>query len=66
MHNDARLGGSGGMLPHEILVIRCSEIASGAIFGTKESRSSSITYMACGVLYPIIGCPCMHLLSQLT
>ena len=35
-----RLGGSGGMLPQEILEIRCSEIASGAIFGQKQSRSS--------------------------
>ena len=31
---------SGGMLPQEILEIRCSEIASGAIFGQKQSHSS--------------------------
>ena len=34
----ARLGGSGGMLPQEILEIKCSEI--GIIFGRKQSRSS--------------------------
>ena len=56
----ARLGGSGGMVPQEIF--RCSEIASEVILGQKQSRSS---YMARGVLHPI-GCPCMHLLSQLT
>ena len=44
--------GSGG--------IRRSEIASEAILGQKQSRSS---YMAPGVLFV---CPCMHLLSQLT
>ena len=49
-----------GMFPQEI---RCSEIASEEILGQKQSRSS---YMACGVLHPIYGCPCMHLLSQLT
>ena len=31
------VGGSGGMLPQEI---RCSEIASGAIFGQKQSCSN--------------------------
>ena len=40
-----------------------SEIASEAILGQKQSRSS---YMAHGVLHPIFGCPCVHLLSQLT
>ena len=59
----ARLGGPGGMLPRTFLEIRCSEIASEAILGQKQSRSS---YMARGVLHPIIGCPCMYLLSQLT
>ena len=34
MHRHVRLGGSGGMLPQEI---RCSEIASEAIFGTERS-----------------------------
>jgi len=40
---DARLGGSGGILPQESLEIRCSEIATGAIFGEKQSRSSYYT-----------------------
>ena len=57
----ARLGGGGVFLE-----IRCSEIASEAILGQKQHRSSSVRYMAHGVLYPIFGCPCMHLLSQLT
>ena len=35
-------------------------------FKTKQSRSSTIRYMARGVFYPIFGCPCTHLLSQLT
>ena len=56
----ARLGGSGGISPHKI---RCSEIASEAILGQKQSCSS---HMARGVLYPIFGCPRMHLLCQLT
>ena len=59
MYNHARLRGSGGML-------RGSKIASEAILGQKQSRSSRACYMARGVLYPIFGCPCMHLLSQLT
>ena len=63
MHKHARLGGSGGMLPHENFRMRCSEIASEAILGQKQSRSS---YMARGVLHQIFGCPRMHLLSQLT
>ena len=33
MQGDATLGGSWGMLPQEILEIRCSEIASEAILG---------------------------------
>ena len=45
MHKHARLGGSGGMLPQEILENRCSEIASEAILGQKQNRSS---YMARG------------------
>ena len=40
------------MLPQEFLEIRRSEIASDAILGQKQSRSS---YMARGVLYPIFG-----------
>ena len=59
----ARLEGYGGMLPQEILEIRCSEIASEANLGQKQSRSS---FMACGVLHPIFDCPCVHLPSQLT
>ena len=51
------------MLPQEILEIRCSEIASEAILGQKQSCSS---YMVRRVLHPIFGCPCMHLLSKLT
>ena len=47
----------------KFLGIRYSEVASEAILGQKESRSS---YTARGVLHPIFGCPCMHLLSQLT
>ena len=42
------------MVPQEI---RCSGIASEAIFGQLQSCSS---YMASGVLHPIFGCPCMH------
>ena len=62
-HKHARLGGSGGMLPREFFKIRCTEIASVDILGQKQSRNS---YMACGVLHPMFGCPCMHVLSQLT
>ena len=51
------------MRPRKFWEIRCSEIASEAILGQKQSRSS---YMARGVLHPIIGCPSMYLLSQLT
>ena len=51
------IGGSGGMLPQEI---GRSEIASEAILGQKQSRSS---YMAHEGLHPIFCCPCMHLLS---
>ena len=61
MHKHERPGGSGGMLPQETL---CSEIASAeAILGQKQSPSS---YMVRGASHPIFGCPCMHLLSQLT
>ena len=63
MHKHARLGGLGACFLRKILGIRCSEIASGAILGQKQSCSS---YMARGVLHAIFGCPRMHLLSQLT
>ena len=49
--------------PPGFLEMRCSEIASEAILGQKQSRSS---YMARGVLHPIFGCPFVHLLSHLT
>ena len=38
MHKHEGLGGSGGMLSQEI---RCSEIASEAILGQKQSRNGS-------------------------
>ena len=60
MHAYARLKGSGCMLPQEL---RCSVIASEAILGQKQSRSS---YTGRGVLHPIFGCPCVHFLSQQT
>ena len=66
MYNQARLGGSGCILPQEILEIRCPEIASEAILGQKQSHSSSVHYMARRILYQTFGCPCMHMLSQLT
>ena len=59
----ARLGGLVACPPRKILEIRYFEIASEAILGQKQSRSS---YMARRVLHPIIGCPSMYLLSQLT
>ena len=55
----------GACSPRKFLEIRCSEIASEAILGQKQSRSS-YRYMACGELHLNFGCPCMHLLSQLT
>ena len=45
-NKQARLGGSGGMLPQEFLEIRCSEVASGAVFGQKQSRSSYYQFLA--------------------
>ena len=48
------------MLPQ----FRCSEIASEAILGQKQSCNSSISYMVCGILYPIVGC--IFAISQLT
>ena len=41
--------------PRKVLKIRCSEIASEAIFGQKQSHSSSVCYMARGVLYQILA-----------
>ena len=41
MHKHGRLGGSGGMLPQEILEIRSSEVPSEAILGQKQSRNTS-------------------------
>ena len=63
MHKHATLGGGvGGMPPPmKFLEIRCSEIAFEVILEQKQSHSS---YMACGVLHPIFGCPCMHLLVR--
>ena len=63
LHKDTRLGGLGACSPRKVLEIRCSEIASEVILGLKNSHSS---YLAHRVLHPIFGCPCMHLLSQLT
>ena len=58
--------GSGGMVPQEIFGYQMLwDYLS--LWQRKQSRSSSlIRYMTGGVLYPIFGCPCMHLLSQLT
>ena len=47
--------GAGGCSPRKFLEIRCSEVASGAIFGQKQSRSSYYFRLSY-----------MHLLSQLT
>ena len=46
--------------PGNFLEIRCSEIASGAIFGQKQSRSSYY------IFHPMLGSPICILLSQLT
>ena len=46
IHKHARLGGSGGMSPQKIFEIRCSEIASEATLGQKQSRSSRYTWFA--------------------
>ena len=37
--------------------IRCSEIATKAILGQKQSRNS---YMAHRILLPLFGCPYIH------
>ena len=48
-----------GVLPKKFLEIRCSEIASRAIFGRKQSRGSYH-------FHPIFGCPTyIHLASWL-
>ena len=57
------LGDLGACSPRKFLEIRYSEVASEAILEQKQSRSS---YTARRVLHPIFGCPCMHLLTQLT
>ena len=43
----ARLEGSGGVLPQEILESRCSEIASEANLGQKQSRSHNKSSASC-------------------
>ena len=50
MHKHAKLGGSGACSLRKSLESRCSEIASEAILGQKQSRSS---YMARGELHPM-------------
>ena len=41
MHKHARLGGPGGVLPQKIFIqIKCSETASVAILGQKQSQSN--------------------------
>ena len=47
------------MLPQKIFETACSKIASEAILGRNPRRSN---YMAHGVLYPLFGCSCMHVL----
>ena len=61
MDKHPRLEGSGGMLPH--LEIRCSEIASEAILGHRQSHSS-YTARRVTVLHPIFGCPRMHAFAK--
>ena len=56
----------GAYSPKKFLETKCSEIVSETIWGQGQSRSSSVCYMAWGLLYQIFGCPCMHVLSQLT
>ena len=46
------------MHPRKVLEIRCSDIASEAILGQKQSCSSC---MARRALHPIFSCPYMHL-----
>ena len=55
--------GLGACSPRKFLEIRCSEIASEAILGRKQSHCS---YMAHGVLHPTFDCPCGDSLSQLS
>ena len=49
------VGGLGACSPRKFLEIRCSEIASEAILGQRQSHSSSVTYMARGILYLILA-----------
>ena len=52
----------GACSPRKYFEIRCSEIseiASEAILGQEQSRSS-YRYMARGELHLNFGCPCMH------
>ena len=63
MHKHAcKIRDLGASSHRTFLEIRCSEIASEAIFGHKMSYSSD---MALGLLHSIFGCPCLHLISQL-
>ena len=55
---DARLGGSGGCSPRKFLEIRCSEIASGGIFGQKQSHSSYY------IFHPMLSCSICILLIK--
>ena len=41
--------GSGGCSPRKFLEIRCSEIASGAIFGQKQSPLVATTIFDCPI-----------------
>ena len=46
IYKHARLGWSGGMLPQDLFEIRCSEIASEAILGQKQSHSSYMAHIS--------------------
>ena len=66
MYKHASMQDKGDLGPcssRKFLEIRCSEIASEAIWRQKQRRNS---YMDRGILHPIFGCPCVpNLLSQL-
>ena len=51
---DARLG-EHACFSRKFLETRLSEIASETILGQQQTRSSSICYIARGVLYPLFG-----------
>ena len=56
MFKHTKQGGSEGMLHQKIgknQMLRCSEIASEAILGQKQSCSS---YVVCRVLHPVFAC----------